>query len=147
MAAPVSIVIRLIMPVLKRRVALLVLASVLAAVAPESLSSQTSRSTQAGLLLLHKLQDALGGEKRIAAVRDFEETVRAEAWDASGAPLGEVRKRTRWMRTPSVLRLDQRGPRGTYVLSRWLIPIVRCRPKCSMKAGGRFQAFASPQTG
>jgi hypothetical protein len=27
-----------------------------------------------------------------------------------------VRKRTRWMRSPNVLRLDQIGPRGTYVL-------------------------------
>jgi hypothetical protein len=98
------------------RVACLVVASVLAALASEKLSSQSSRSTQEGLGLLHKLQDALGGAKQISAVRDFEETIRAEAWDASGASLGEVRKRTRWMRTPNVLRLDQRGPRGTYVL-------------------------------
>jgi hypothetical protein len=95
--------------------ALLLVASVLAC-APSGQLSPTSRSTHDGLQLLHKLQDALGGATRIAAVRDFEETIRAEAWDASGASLGEVRKRTRWMRTPSVLRLDQRGPRGTYVL-------------------------------
>jgi hypothetical protein len=95
--------------------ALLFVTSVLAC-APSGQLSQTSRSTDDGLQLLHKLQDALGGAARIAAVRDFEETIRAEAWDASGAALGEVRKRTRWMRTPSVLRLDQRGPRGTYVL-------------------------------
>jgi hypothetical protein len=62
------------------------------------------------------MQDALGGAKRIAAVRDLEETIRAEAWDASGSPLGEVRKRTRWILSPSTLRLDQIGPRGTYVL-------------------------------
>jgi hypothetical protein len=99
-------------------VALLVLASFLPAVASKSQSSQASprRSTQEGLLLLHKMQDALGGSKRIAAVHDFDETVRAEAFDASGASLGEVRKRTRWMRSPSTLRLDQIGPRGTYVL-------------------------------
>src|SRR5439155_6081883 len=36
--------------------------------------------------------------------------------DESGAPLGEVRKRTRWIRSPSTLRLDQIGQRGTYVL-------------------------------
>jgi hypothetical protein len=66
--------------------------------------------------LLHQLQDALGGAKRIAAVHDYEETIRAEAWDANGGALGEVRKRTRWMRNPNVVRLDQRGPRGTYVL-------------------------------
>src|SRR5262249_31430564 len=73
-------------------------------------------STEEGLRLLHNMQNALGGAKRIAAIHDFEETVRAEAWDASGAPLGEVRKRTRWMQTPSVIRLDQIGPRGSYVL-------------------------------
>ncbi|HET6371804.1 MAG TPA: hypothetical protein VFG76_00715, partial [Candidatus Polarisedimenticolia bacterium] len=73
-------------------------------------------STQDGLQLLGKMQDALGGVDRIAAVRDLEETIRAEAWDANGAALGEVRKRTRWIESPSTLRLDQRGPRGTYVL-------------------------------
>lgn len=74
------------------------------------------RSTEEGLRLLHDMQNALGGAKRIAAVRDFEETIRAEARDARGASLGEVRKRTRWMRTPNAIRLDQIGPRGTYVL-------------------------------
>jgi hypothetical protein len=61
------------------RVAFLVVATFLAAFASEKRSSQTSGSTQEGLRLLHKLQDALGGAKRIAAVRDFEETIRAEA--------------------------------------------------------------------
>jgi len=77
-------------------------------------ASQTSEP--GGLRLLHRMQDALGGATRIAAVHDFEETIRAQAWDAAGTPLGEVRKRTRWVRTPNVLRIDQRGPRGTYVL-------------------------------
>jgi len=62
------------------------------------------------------MQDGLGGAKRIAAIHDFDETIRAEAWDASGSPLGEVRKRSRWIQSPSTLRLDQIGPRGTYVL-------------------------------
>ena len=62
------------------------------------------------------MQTALGGAKAIAAVRDLEETIRAEAWDSSGTSLGEVRKRTRWIKSPGTLRLDQRGPRGTYVL-------------------------------
>jgi hypothetical protein len=62
------------------------------------------------------MQDGLGGAKRIAAVHDFDETIGALAWDARGAPLGEVRRRTRWIRSPSTLRLDQIGPRGTYVL-------------------------------
>src|SRR5215475_3649361 len=73
-------------------------------------------STPEGLSLLHKMQDALGGAKAIAAIADFDETIKAQAWDASGAPLGEVRKRSRWVRNPSTLRLDQIGPRGTYIL-------------------------------
>lgn len=78
--------------------------------------ASTQQSTQDGLLLLRKMQDALGGAGSIVAVRDYEETIRAEAWDAAGTALGDVRKRTRWMRTPGLLRLDQIGPRGTYVL-------------------------------
>lgn len=65
--------------------------------------------------LLHKMQDALGGSEKIAAIRDFEQTVRADTWDNTGKPHGEVRKRTRWMR-PNLLRLDQVGPDDTYVL-------------------------------
>jgi hypothetical protein len=106
------------MPRARHCIALLVVASVLHAVAAEPLPPQASaqQSEPGSLRLLHQLQNALGGAKQIAAIRDFEETIRAEAWDAAGGSLGEVRKRTRWMRSPNVLRLDQRGPRGTYVL-------------------------------
>jgi hypothetical protein len=99
-------------------IAFFVVASVLRGFASANLAPQPSPpgSEPDGVRLLHRLQDALGGANRIAAVRDFEETIRAQAWDAAGASLGEVRKRTRWVRTPNVLRLDQRGPRGTYVL-------------------------------
>lgn len=90
-----------------------VLASVVVACAPDK---QPARSTQEGLALLQRMQDALGGKQKIAAVRDMDETIRAEAWDARGGALGEVRKRTRWIQNPSTLRLDQIGPRGTYVL-------------------------------
>jgi len=76
----------------------------------------SQQSTQEGLALLHKMQDALGGAKALAAIRDLDETIVGEARDSTGASLGEVRKRTRWMQHPSALRLDQRGPRGTYVL-------------------------------
>jgi len=95
-----------------------VLACVLPVLASGNLPSQASpeRSTPEGLQLLHKLQDALGGAKRIAAIHDYEETILAQAWDSRGTSLGDVRKRTRWMRNPNVIRLDQRGPRGTYVL-------------------------------
>ena len=99
-------------------VALLILACVLPAVASQNQPavSKPRQSEPAGLDLLHRMQDALGGANRIAAVRDFEETIRAEAWDGNGGALGEVRKRTRWIRTPRAIRLDQIGPRGTYVL-------------------------------
>src|SRR5215471_12734264 len=75
-----------------------------------------SKQSPEGLQLLHSMQNALGGAKNIAAVHDYEESIRALAWDSNGGALGEVRKRTRWMRSPGVLRLDQIGPRGTYVL-------------------------------
>ncbi len=99
-------------------VAVLVLTGLLPAFTSEALGSRASPqpSTQHGLQLLHKMQNALGGATRIDAIQDYEETIRAEAWDASGAPLGGVRKRTRWMRSPQMVRLDQIGPRGTYVL-------------------------------
>lgn len=81
---------------------------------PTQVSPQAS--SQEGLKLLHKMQTALGGAEKIAAIYDYEETVRAKIWNSSGAPMGEVRKRTRWMRSPNLLRLDQIGPRDTYVL-------------------------------
>jgi hypothetical protein len=96
------------------RLAFFVAATVLDGCSFQNKPSQASRSD--GEALLRKLQDALGGATRIAAVRDFEETIRAEAWDSSGGSLGDVRKRTRWTRSPNVVRLDQIGPRGTYVL-------------------------------
>ena len=99
-------------------VALMTVAAFLPELGSPGARGQTSaqRSTSAGLMLLHKLQDSLGGASRIAAVSDIDETIRAQAWDARGTALGEVRKRTRWMQHPSILRLDQIGPRGTYVL-------------------------------
>src|SRR5262245_38632009 len=98
-----------------RRVGL-AMVGVVTALASGTVSSQTARSTPEGLQLLQKVQDALGGAAQIAAVRDCQEIIRAQAWDSGGNALGEVRKRTRWMKTPNVIRLDQRGPRGTYVL-------------------------------
>ena len=73
-------------------------------------------STPEGLRLLHQMQTALGGAARIAAIRDYEETIRGETWNPDGTHLGYVRKRTRWMRQPNVVRLDQIGARDTYVL-------------------------------
>ena len=56
----------------KLSLALLVVASFLPAFAPERLRPVSpQRSSPEGLLLLHKMQDALGGAKRIAAVHDL----------------------------------------------------------------------------
>ena len=69
-----------------------------------------------GRALFQKMQQALGGADRIAAVEDYEEYVRAESWNGNtGRSMGEVRKRTRWVR-PDYLRIDQVGPGSTYVL-------------------------------
>lgn len=76
----------------------------------------SSTSSQDGLPLFQRMQDALGGADRIASVRDFEQQVRAESIDGNtGRSLGEVRKRTRWIR-PNTVRVDQIGPGSTYVL-------------------------------
>lgn len=100
------------------RIALLILTTLIAACNSDELSTPGGQqaSTKEGLQLLHKMQTALGGAKRIDAIRDYDETIRAGSWDSAGNALGEVRKRTRWTRDPSLLRLDQIGPRGTYVL-------------------------------
>jgi hypothetical protein len=65
--------------------------------------------------LFHRMQIALGGGDKIAAVRDFEECVHADTWNDAGKSHGVVYKRTRWIK-PAVLRLDQIGPGDTYVL-------------------------------
>jgi len=70
---------------------------------------------QDGPALLHKMQQALGGADKIDDIRDFEQLVRAETWDRKGSPIGQVRKRTRWIK-PNHLRLDQVGPGDTYAL-------------------------------
>ena len=71
--------------------------------------------SQDGPALFHKMQRALGGADKIAKIRDFEQLVRAGTWDRKGNPIGEVRKRTRWIK-PNHLRLDQLGPGDTYAL-------------------------------
>lgn len=68
-----------------------------------------------GLELFHRMQRALGGADKIAAVRDLDWTVRAKTFNHEGKPIGQVTKRTRWIR-PNYLRLDQVGPGDTYVL-------------------------------
>lgn len=68
-----------------------------------------------GLVLLHKMQRALGGANKIAAIHDLDWTVSADTFDHAGKPIRHVTKRTRWIR-PNYLRLDQKGPGDTYVL-------------------------------
>jgi hypothetical protein len=106
------------MPTTKRFLSGLVLAITLPVFASESPTPPPppARSTSEGLILLHKMQEGLGGAEKLAAIRDLEETIRAEARDATGSSLGGVRKRTRWIQSPDTIRLDQIGPRGTYVL-------------------------------
>jgi outer membrane lipoprotein-sorting protein len=66
--------------------------------------------------LFHRMQEALGGADKIAAIGDFEQQVRAQSWNGrTGDLIGDVRKRTRWIR-PNQLRVDQIGPGSTYVL-------------------------------
>jgi hypothetical protein len=90
-------------------------ASVLFFLFMPSSSVFAQESTQTGLELFHKMQQALGGADRIAAIRDFEEDGRGDAYNFEGKLVGEVRKRTRWV-GPNLLRLDQQGPGNTYVL-------------------------------
>ena len=85
-------------------------------VALPAVIGQPRLSSPEGLALLHKMQAALGGADKLAGVNDFEQTVKAQTWNNAGRPTGEVWKRLRWMRNPSILRLDQYGPRDTYVL-------------------------------
>jgi hypothetical protein len=68
-----------------------------------------------GLDLLHRMQRALGGADKIAAIRDVDWTVTANTFDHEGKRIGNVTKRTRWIRS-NYLRLDQIGPGDTYVL-------------------------------
>jgi hypothetical protein len=94
-------------------------------------------SAQDASRLFHKMQNALGGADKIASVRDFEESVRAQAWHNDGRSMGEVRKRTRWIR-PNILRLDQVGAEDTYVLyfdgtSGW--EILPDKPLADLDAG------------
>jgi hypothetical protein len=85
------------------------------AVAIVLLAGFLASAQDSGLVLLHKMQRALGGSDKIAAIHDLDWTVRAKTFDHNGRPIGSVTKRTRWIR-PNYLRLDQVGPGDTYVL-------------------------------
>jgi hypothetical protein len=94
-------------------------------------------SAQDASQLFRKMQNALGGADKIASVRDFEESARAQAWHNDDRSMGEVRKRTRWIR-PNILRLDQVGAEDTYVLyfdgtSGW--EILPDKPLANLDAG------------
>jgi hypothetical protein len=65
--------------------------------------------------LLQRMQVALGGADRLAAVTDIEQRLTADAWDERGRHLGQIVKRIRWI-SPGHLRMDQVGPGNTFVL-------------------------------
>jgi hypothetical protein len=79
-------------------------------VAPSNQAGQVS-----AIDLFHRMQQALGGAEKIAAIYDLDWTVKADTFDQAGKSIGQVTKRTRWIR-PNYLRLDQTGPGDTYVL-------------------------------
>ena len=79
------------------------------------LFSSSAPCQDAAIELFNKMQQALGGADKIAAIHDYEEIVTAQAWNNTGKLMGTVRKRTRWIK-PNLLRLDQTGPGDTYVL-------------------------------
>lgn len=98
----------------RRRGRVVVACAILAAAATRGLFS--ADSTAEGLALFHEMQAALGGPDKISAILDFEQQVRATAWNGNtGQAMGSVTKRTRWVR-PNLLRVDQVGPGSTYVL-------------------------------
>ena len=72
-------------------------------------------SAQDAKELFRSMQRSLGGQDKIAAVYDFEQCVRANAWDNDGKFHGVVYKRTRWIK-PNTLRLDQVGSGNSYVV-------------------------------
>jgi len=86
-----------------------------AAVIALGLLLPATRAQDSGVVLLHKMQSALGGADKIAAIHDLDWTVQADAFEHDGKSIGQVTKRTRWIR-PNYLRLDQIGPGDTYVL-------------------------------
>ncbi len=108
-----------------------------------TLVAQRAQSAQDGLELLRKMQTALGGAKKIAAISDYEEIQSATTFNREGKALGKVVKRTRWIR-PNVLRLDQVGPGDTYVLyfdgtAGWEILPAKDEKKVIGLAGGELE--------
>lgn len=52
-----------------------------------------ARADDNGLALLHKMQEALGGADKIAAIHDIDWTVSAETFDHNGKFIGRVAAR------------------------------------------------------
>ena len=96
---------------MRRSLALAVSAIIYSIVAVSSLGA----GQDSALDLFHRMQQALGGADKIAAIHDVDWTVKANTFDHAGKAIGQVTKRTRWIR-PNYLRLDQVGPGDTYVL-------------------------------
>jgi hypothetical protein len=74
-----------------------------------------AESVESPVQLLLRMQQALGGGDKLAAIVDIDQRVRAVIWDDRARYLGRVVKRVRWVK-PRYLRIDQVGPGDTYVL-------------------------------
>jgi hypothetical protein len=59
------------------------------------------------MVLLHRMQAALGGAERLASVRDVDWTTVGKTWKGSGEPGPDATRRIRWIH-PNILRKDQR---------------------------------------
>jgi hypothetical protein len=67
-----------------------------------------SRAYDQGIALIRRMQGALGGVDRLAAVRDVDWTISGKTWYADGAPGPNVIRRIRWI-APNIIRKDQRA--------------------------------------
>jgi hypothetical protein len=68
----------------------------------------SSLAIERGVALLRKMQIALGGADRLAAIHDLDWTVNAKSWNASGSPGLDITRRIRWI-SPNIFRKDQQA--------------------------------------
>lgn len=83
--------------------------------APDRANESAGRVQPVAAQLLQRMQAALGGRDRLAAVTDMDQRLIADIWDDRGRHLGRTVKRIRWI-SPGHLRMDQVGPGNTFVL-------------------------------
>ncbi len=95
---------------MKRRDLLALTVSVPALLRGQATQSAENASTmhEQGMALLRRMQAALGGAEKLAAVRDVDWTITGKTWNRSGAPGPDVTRRIRWIQ-PNMFRKDQRA--------------------------------------